>query len=140
MTKQSYLILIQSNCEGKLHGKLFSSSWLLDCPYQDVNLEDYVIVPDNRVYIQDIRYEKNLFDYNQEKFIRQVNISQLDETTDTQQDWKYFLNNASKVDKLILCEDRKKSKNKIYSGYLQATRKAYIWHLKQASITCQIYY
>ena len=70
-------------------------------------------------------------DYNQEKFTRKVNLSLLDEETDTQQDWEHFLNSASKVDRLILWDDRKKSENKIYSGYLQATRQAYIWHLKK---------
>ena len=119
--------------------KYFPQSWLLDCPYQSVNLAEYIIKPDNGVYIQDIRYERNLFDYNQEKFTRKVDISLLDEKTDTPQDWECFLNSVSKVDRLILWDDRKKSENKIYSGYLQATRQAYIWHLKQAKISCHLY-
>ena len=120
--------------------KYFPQSWLLDCPYKSVNLTEYIINTDNGIYIQDIRYERNLFDYNQEKFTRKVDISLLDEETDTPQDWKHFLNAASKVDKLILWDDRKKSENKIYSEYLQASRQAYIWHLKQANINCQLYY
>ncbi len=120
--------------------KYFHQSWLLDCPYKSVNLTEYVIVPDEGVFIQDIRYERNLFDYNREKFTRKVNLSRLDEETDTRQDWEHFLISASEVDRLILWDDRKKSENKIYSGYLQATRQAYIWHLQQAQISCQLYY
>lgn len=118
--------------------KYFPQSWLLDCPYKSVNLTEYIITPDNGVYIQDIRYDRNLFDYNQDKFTRKVNLSLLDEKTDTPRDWEHFLSYASKVDRLILWDDRKKSENKIYAGYLQATRQAYIWHLKQAQISCKL--
>lgn len=120
--------------------KYYPQSWLLDCPYKSVNLTEYIITPDNGVYIQDIRYERNLFDYNQVRFTRKVNLFWLDEKTDTPRDWEHFLNYASKVDRLILWDDRKKSENKIYSGYLQATRQAYIWHLTQAKISCLLYY
>jgi hypothetical protein len=120
--------------------RYFPQSWLLNCPYKSVNLAEYIINPDNGVYIQDIRYDRNLFDYNQDKFTRKVNLSLLDEKTDTPRDWEHFLSSASKVDRLILWDDRKKSENKIYSGYLQATRQAYIWHLEQAHVSCQLYW
>lgn len=119
--------------------KYFHQSWLLDCPYKSVNLAEYVIVPDKGVYIQDLCYERNLFDYNQNEFTRKVDVSRLDEETDTAQNWKQFVTSASKVDKLILWDDRKKSENIIYSDYLQATRQAYIWHLRQAHIACHLY-
>ena len=75
--------------------RYFSQSWLLNCPYKSVNLAEYIINPDNDVYIQDIRYDRNLFDYNQEKFTRKVDISLLDEKTDTPRDWEHFLSSAS---------------------------------------------
>ena len=89
--------------------KYFYQNWLLDCPYLNVDLNDYVITFGNDVFVQDIRYDRNLFDCNQREFTRKVDISMLDKTIDTPNDWQQFLVSAEGIDKLILWEDRKKS-------------------------------
>ena len=55
--------------------KYFYQNWLLDCPYLSVDLNDYVITFGNDVFVQDIRYDWNLFDCNQREFTRKVDIS-----------------------------------------------------------------
>ena len=116
--------------------KYFHQNWLLDCPYGNIDLKDYVVTVEDTEFIQDICQERNLFDYGREELIRKVNISVLDEITDSQSEWNDFLKKTKSVDILILWDDRKETTNKILSQYLYATRQAYVWHLENANINC----
>ena len=98
--------------------RYFHQNWLLDCPYESVNLNDYVVALTGSDFIQDMRHEWNLFDYNQREFTRKVDVSLLDDTTDSPDDWQKFLLSTENLDKLVLRDDRKRSNNEPISKVL----------------------
>lgn len=108
--------------------------FLLQCPYRNVNLDKYRrdLPADTQMFF----YEKNLFDYPE--YRRQIPLTYLDLNIDTANDLERITNALRDVQALYIVDDRVESESTFVQKHSEATKKAFIWQIKNRGVPCYL--
>lgn len=114
-------------------------SWLLNCPYDRINLTDYKVAQEwDHELIPDYSNDWELFDFNR-PYIRKISLNALDKTMGEYQQWIDFVNDIHerKLDCIILVNDRPLVENPIVMDFNNITLRAYLYHFQAGKVKCQ---
>lgn len=108
--------------------------FLLQCPYQEIELEKYSaqMPKDTQSFV----YKRNLFDVL--NFERQIPLSFLDYHVDTKQDLTRIMSSLKGVQSLYIVDDRIESESDFVRKHSMATKQAFIWHFKNKGFACYL--
>ncbi len=113
--------------------KYVYQKFLLNCNYEDVNLDNYEHSKRNLELIPEYGQDYCLFDVGNE-VVRKIKLTQLDDIIDTEEDWEVFIESLNNIDVLILLETDKEYGNIIIQNYRLATFKAYLKRFEKVKI------
>lgn len=108
--------------------------FLMEKINSNINLDNYYeLGPD---FLQDYKEQINLFDDN--NISRSIDISELDATIDTLEDFTTLISKISHVDILYILDTRKTSENIIIKTIQTKSLKAYIQFFSEYGTKCKI--
>lgn len=114
------------------HRQYQYQSFLLQCPYQSVELARYLRhLPEGT---QLFLYEKNLFDIPD--YRRKIPLTYLDANVDTKKDLEKIAVLLQGIRALYIVDDRLDSESVFVKKHSDATKQAFIWQLENMGIPC----
>lgn len=102
--------------------------FLLQCDYENISLSDTPCFMGDISCVLDFREERCLFDIG--PMIRKIDLSYLDETVDTEDDWNNIVALLKKADIIVIYNSKFDNHSLIFTDYREATIKAYLYRLK----------
>ncbi len=109
--------------------KYLYQKFLLGCNYENLRLEECPRFDGDIEQVIDYRFGECILDESN-NIRRRIDITDVDQTIDTEQDWKNLIKKLDNVDTVILYNTEVNSKNEIIRNYREATLKAIIYRLR----------
>ena len=119
--------------------KYIYQKFLLQCDYEKLDIES---IPSYRLDLKNVMpfdMEFCIFDLDV-PVVRKIDISEMDSSIDTEEDWMKFVARVSELDELIICDRKEHYKNPIICEYRMATLQAYLYRLQHSDIKTKVYY
>lgn len=113
--------------------KYIYQKFLLNCNYEDININDFPVFEGDVKCILDYRCDYCLFDINK-TLIRKISIADIDEQVDTEEDWNQLLKCLKEFEVIVLYDYLVNSANPIIQSYRESTLKAYLYRFQKNEI------
>ncbi len=113
--------------------KYIYQKFLLNCNYEDININDFPVFEGDAKCILDYRCDYCLFDIDK-TLIRKISVADIDEQVDTDEDWNQLVKVLKEFEVIVLYDYIINSANSIIHSYREATIKAYLYRLQKSEI------